>query len=173
MKNQKEVWKDVKNYEGIYEISNFGRVKSLERIDAAGKRRKEKYLKVYKNIDGYCVVGLSLDGRLKIVKVHRLVAFAFLKKSSKNIVNHKDSNRSNNNSTNLEWCTVKENVNHSFEFGKRVGLSGENHNLCKLNKSNVLSIRKSRLSAIELSEKYNVSLSNIYLVLRFKTWKNV
>lgn len=122
----KEQWKDIKGYKGIYQVSNLGRVKSLEKIiptkikNSKMITRKERRLKSSKSCKGYCYVVLSKDNIKKSMRVHKLVAEAFLKKedfkSSKyedreniNInlleVNHKDEDKTNNKLENLEWCT--------------------------------------------------------------------
>jgi hypothetical protein len=110
----KEIWKDIKGYEGIYQISSFGRVKSLNRIDEAGYNRKEKLLTPATNgRDKYLYVGLSFNKVRKTLKIHRLVAQAFIPNlENKPEVNHIDSNKQNNNFVNLEWTTSRENVTH-------------------------------------------------------------
>ena len=101
-----ETWKDIVGYEGLYQVSNLGRVKSLPRKNVT----KEKILIGGNNGDGYIKVSLSN----KLHYVHRLVAEAFIPKiEGKNFVNHKDEVRSNNNVDNLEWCTNQENINFS------------------------------------------------------------
>lgn len=99
----KEEWKDVKGYEGIYEISNLGNVKSFY----SGKIISQK-----KNNRGYMVVDLYKNRQRKSFLVHRIVAISFLNKDKLcNDVNHIDENKENNCVENLEWCTHKENVN--------------------------------------------------------------
>lgn len=93
-----EIWKDINGYEGLYEVSNLGRVKS--------KR------KILKPINGeYLKVGLSKNGVQKTLYIHRLVAETFLGKSNLQ-VNHKDENKHNNYVDNLEWISFKENMNY-------------------------------------------------------------
>lgn len=104
-----EKWKDIKGYEGLYQVSNLGRVKSL---------RKGLILKQSHTSTGYMKVELYKNKKRKGFKVHRLVAFAFIKlKEGKEIINHKDGNPLNNKSNNLEWCTQKENVQHAIKTG--------------------------------------------------------
>ena len=114
MKN--EEWRDVVGYEGLYQVSSEGRVKSLERKLShwrGGERiQKERILKpaVY---GGYLSVGLCAGGKRKMLRVHRLVCQAFHKNpENKPCVNHIDENKTNNAASNLEWCTTKENNNH-------------------------------------------------------------
>lgn len=108
-----EVWKDISGYEGLYQISNLGRVKSLERIDNNNHLVKEKILKP--NDDGagkgYLYVNLGRKGRAK--KIHRLVAEAFMPNpENKKEVNHIDGDTKNNKIENLEWVTHQENCLH-------------------------------------------------------------
>lgn len=111
---KEEIWKDIKGYEGLYQVSSFGRVKSLERfIDFKNKyggghmvHKPERLLKPKINKDGYLVVGLSKNGNIKYMLVSRLVAKTFLPNPRKlPEVNHKDEDKQNNRINNLEWCT--------------------------------------------------------------------
>ena len=113
---KKEIWKDIKNYEGLYQVSNLGRVKSLY------------YNKILQNAvqkDGYFQVSLSKNGIQKMYLVHRLVAEAFLPNPHNYpCVNHKDENPLNNNVENLEWCTYEYNnnfgtINERFALKKK------------------------------------------------------
>ena len=113
-----EEWKDIIGYEGIYQISNKGRVKSLNRIDSRGHKVNEKILRPGKR-NNYLHVRLCKDGKFKDYKIHRLVAQAFLPNPDNlPVVNHKDENKLNNNVENLEWCTQKYNVNYSGTAGR-------------------------------------------------------
>ena len=112
----KEIWKDIKDYEGLYQISNFGRVKSLRRLITNQYNSfyiEEKILKNWKNNKGYCLVTLCKNGTQKKIQVHRLVALHFLPNPG-NLpeVNHKDENPQNNIVTNLEWCDRLYNVRY-------------------------------------------------------------
>lgn len=107
-----EKWKDIKNFEGLYQISNFGHVKSL-------KYGKEKILKT-REFKGYLRVGMYLGDTQKHFRVHRLVAEAFIPNiNNLPIVNHKDRDRGNNHVDNLEWCTVEFNVLHKIDNLKK------------------------------------------------------
>lgn len=113
----KEVWKDVKGYEGYYQVSNFGRVKSVPRIityvDGRVWNYNGKMLSTRLNRDGYPCLGLVKDTEQKHVRVHRLVAEAFIDNPHEYLeVNHIDEDKANNHYTNLEWCTRKYNMNH-------------------------------------------------------------
>ena len=111
-----EIWKDIKGYEGYYEISNIGRVRSVSRIINHPKLVKQNIFERLLNLDsqnGYKSVRLSKEHKSKKCFVHRLVAQAFIKNpDSKGQVNHKDGDKSNNKVDNLEWNTAKENITH-------------------------------------------------------------
>ena len=117
-----EIWKDIKGYEGLYQISNFGRIKSLKFWSNRNKKYydKEKMKKAYKDRDGYLRVSLSNNGQRKLKQVHRLVAETFISNpDNKPQVNHIDGNKQNNNVLNLEWVTCQENIVHSYRSLKR------------------------------------------------------
>lgn len=101
-----EEWKEIEGYEGLYEVSNLGRVKSL-------KYGKERILKAGKDGCGYMLVNLCKEGKMKMFRIHRLVAAAFIP-NPQNLpeINHIDENKENNCSDNLEWCDRKYNINH-------------------------------------------------------------
>ena len=107
----KEIWKDILGYEGKYQVSNWGRVKSLNYNNTG----KEGIMKLTKDGNGYLQVQLHKDGKVKECRVNRLVAQAFLENPD-NLpeVNHKDKNRSNNKLENLEWCDRKYNLYDSY-----------------------------------------------------------
>lgn len=100
----KEIWKDIKDYEGIYQVSNLGRVKRVE---------TDRVLKGCKNRAGYLRVRLSKNKIVFNKRIHRLVAESFISNSeNKSQVNHIDEDKTNNKVSNLEWVTNRENANH-------------------------------------------------------------
>lgn len=118
----KEIWKDVRNYEGFYQISNKGNVKSVQRkvvySDGRVFNYPEKILKPSPDTKGYLGVGLNRNGTAKPKRVHRLVAEAFLNKPEGLMsVNHIDGVKTNNNLSNLEWVTYSENTKKGYELG--------------------------------------------------------
>ncbi len=113
-----EHWLPVQGWDSLYEVSDFGRIKSLQRQIVAGPRKytiRERILKLRYDKDGYQIVGLQNQGKIVTCRVNRLVAVAFIDNpQDKPQVNHKDGNRANNIVQNLEWATVSENKIHSF-----------------------------------------------------------
>lgn len=116
-----ETWKDIEDYCGCYQVSNLGRIKSLDRLIWNGVKYIQilgRIKKTKTDVKGYEVVVLSKNGREKVVKVHRLVATAFIPNDMKlPQVNHRDGNKRNNCVDNLEWCTNKENSDHAIRTG--------------------------------------------------------
>jgi hypothetical protein len=150
-----EVWKPIKNYEN-YQVSNFGNVKSLN-------FNKEKILKIRTLPTGYCRVNLCKNNNAIDFYIHRLVAEAFIKNMNDyQQVNHIDGNKLNNKMCNLEWCNQSENMLHSYKIG--LNKIGENNSKSKLSNNDVLEIKNSSLSYIELSKNFNVSKSLICLI---------
>lgn len=111
---QKEIWKDVIGYEGRYQVSNFGTVRSLDRISYSGRKLKGKIIYHGTHPEGYKTVNLCSNGICKTIRVHRLVAQAFIPNPN-NLpqVNHINEVKSDNRVENLEWITNRGNVNHS------------------------------------------------------------
>ena len=113
-----EIWKDIESFEGIYQISNFGRIKSFRRNKSfcfIVVTQKERILKGWKNTEGYVCIRLWKDNVDIFKRVHRLVAEAFIPNpENKPNVNHIDGNKSNNHKDNLEWSTQSENVFHAY-----------------------------------------------------------
>lgn len=112
-----ELWKDIEGFEGSYQVSSTGRVRSLDRevITKNGQKRnyKGKLMKQRPDKDGYLMVTLSLDGKYTTFQAHRLVAEAFIENSeNKSEVNHIDLVKDNNSVENLEWTTRQENADH-------------------------------------------------------------
>ena len=124
-----EIWKDVKGYEGQYQVSNIGRVKSVDRLDASGHHRKEKILQPTLDKDSYYKYGLYKNGQRKTFHTHTLVAQAFIPNpENKPCIDHINTDRTDNTvwlnedgsvdyeKTNLRWCTNKENHNNPLSL---------------------------------------------------------
>ena len=126
-----EIWKAVRYYEGLYEVSNYGRVRSLERIviDKNGKCKTVhgKFLTQHDNGRGYLFVNLYKNDKCKREYVHRLVALAFIENPNKlPQVNHKDEDKQNNYVENLEWCDSKYNNNYGNHISKMISTCTKN-----------------------------------------------
>lgn len=148
-----EVWKDVVGYEGIYEVSNKGRIKSKH-------YGKEVFLKTQKTYDGYITIKLSIGGKSKRYILHRLVAIAFLDNpENKPQVNHIDCNKTNNFSDNLEWVTAQENVMHAWK-------NGLNGNTVYFFEKKIVEDYKNGMISTELTKKYKTSWLAIRKLLK-------
>ena len=116
-----EIWRPVVGYEGLYEVSSYGRVRSLDRYDGRNHFIKGKLLKNRDNGNGYLICILSKNGIVKNKYIHRLVVEAFIPNPD-NIkeVNHKDEDKTNNNVENLEWCDRKYNCNYGTKIEREI-----------------------------------------------------
>lgn len=166
-----ETWKDIKGFEGLYQVSNLGRIKRVERVIVNTRKQRrvlrEQIMEPKTNgAEGYLRVGLRKDGKQTFHAVHRLVAFAFIKNpEGKPQVNHINENRSDNRVENLEWITCYENNNH----GKR------NENISRAKRGGACRVKVSQYlngelvatydSIVEASEKTGVNYSSIRKVL--------
>lgn len=118
---EEEIWVDIKGFEGLYQVSNFGKIKSLSRYVCKKDGKKmfvdEKILQPYcKSNSGYLSIPLSKDGKRCVKTIHRIVAESFIPNINEyRDVNHKDGNKNNNNVDNLEWCTHSYNIKHAYE----------------------------------------------------------
>ena len=114
-----EIWRPIEGYEGLYEVSSYGKVRSLDRYDSRNHFRKGKVLSLVKNKEGYLQVNLCCNGKNKMFLVHRLSAQAFIPNPD-NLpqVNHKDEDKTNNSVDNLEWCDCSYNNNYGTRKDK-------------------------------------------------------
>lgn len=135
----KEIWKDIKGYEGLYQVSNKGNVKSLDKL-INQRIIKGKLLKPTDNGNGYLIIGLIKNGTRKNYYIHRLVAEEFLSNvNNKKYVNHINFDKYDNSVENLEWCSQKENVNWSIKnmcHRKNITHSNTNEKYISYRKSN-------------------------------------
>lgn len=178
-----EEWRPASGYEGIYEVSNLGNVRSVSRTitDYRGFKRSKKGKIIHQgiSISGYNIACLC-NGKLtkeKQALVHRLVAQAFIPNpENKPQVNHIDGNKLNNHVENLEWATGSENQKHAVEHGLRVGLQGDKHPDAALTSEQVSEIRKkitnNEATLNELVNQYNLSYSTIYKAATGLKYKN-
>lgn len=172
-----EEWKDVEGFEGMYQVSDMGRVKSLPRF----KRKTERILKPSPSTTGYLLVGLRKPGvKVKSMLVHRLVLIAFnpIGCADTMTVNHRNFNTEDNRLSNLEWCTQEENNRHYLEYGERHETQnvGEKHHLSVLTEELVLEIRSkhsSGQSGNSLSREYSVGEGTVRQIVNRVTWKHI
>lgn len=177
-----ETWLPVVGFEGLYEVSDLGRVKSLDRvvINSLGHVTTRKgsvfSCKPDKN-SGYVRVHLSKNGVKKTDLVHRLVATAFWPNpENKPQVNHKNLIRSDNRKVNLEWSTPSENSSHAYINGRNPSI-GETHHLSRLSSSDVLEIINlvdtSELTYKQIGLKYGIAEPTVKSISRGLTWNSV
>lgn len=151
-----EIWRKVVGYEGYYEVSNLGRVRTTPHLRKAiqGEYMQKSIIrKPYLSKNGYFVLNLSKDGVIKTKYIHKLVAEAFIPNPKKlPVVNHIDGNKENNNVFNLEWVTQRDNVLHCF---KTLGQP--------LPKENTyVEFEGEKISVSDLARKFNLSRHTIY-----------
>jgi hypothetical protein len=166
----KEIWKDIKNYEELYQISNFGRIKRLKN----NRTMKEKILKPYIN-NGYYKLLLYKKGISKRYSVSRLVSMNFIPNpKNKPQVNHIDGNKLNNKVDNLEWCTISENQKHAFKLGLNSN-KGEMNPSSRLKKDDIYFIRnnKDRYKRADFAKIFNVGERHIYKILSGEKWGHI
>jgi len=162
MENKEEIWKSVVGYEGLYEVSSFGRIRS--------NYRQKRILRPQKGTK-YYHVRLSKDKIISIHNLHRLIALTFKENpENKKTVNHIDGNPYNNAEWNLEWATYYENTMHKINvlnYGSRA-----NHPRALLTEKDVAEIRNTTLSNNDLALKFCVSKDCIYKIRRSINWKS-
>lgn len=151
----KEIWKDIKNYEGIYQVSNLGRIKSLGRKDAIGRIKKEKIMK--ENCNNYVQIKLCYEQKQSNKYVHRLVAEEFLNNELNcKEVNHINGIKTDNRVENLEWVTPRENQLHSYKLNLRKPTTKKVRQYNLKNK-----LIKEWNSLTEAARYYDISYTNI------------
>jgi len=170
-----EIWKDVIGYEGLYQVSNLGRVM---RVAGGMGATPGRILKPWLQNGGYLQVTLSANDRRKVLSVHRLVAEALLERPSPahNEVNHKNGVKSDPRVENLEWVTRKQNLAHR-ETILGISSKGEANGLAKLADEDVIEIRElyatGKYTQVELGEMFQVSFATISDIVRRETWQHI
>lgn len=171
-----EIWKQALSWEGLYEVSNKGRVRSVSRVvKSKGNGLKTIPVTIRKpqiNRYGYHVVGLNGKEKYVLKSIHRMVIEAFIGPIGVNLhVNHLDGNKTNNNLCNLEVCTQSENHLHRC---RTLGIGrGENHGNSKLNEKQVLEIKelfKTNLTMVDIAKIYHVDRTTIGYIRSGKLW---
>lgn len=170
---------NVKGYEAFYEVSDKGRVRSLDRIVSKDRHIKGRVLKSTLNNDGYPMIVMSVDNAQKTIAVHRLVATSWLRSGMKKgyQVNHIDGDKTNNHLENLEWVTASRNVIHSLELGLRVMAKGEERPSSKYNERivrNILSLYyKDIMLPKEIGTLLGIHEKYVVLLYKGKRWRHV
>lgn len=166
-----EIWKDVKGYEGLYQVSNLGRVKRITISELVMKQTLHKKT-------GYLQVGFRKDKKRKTMSVHRVVAQAFCEQEEgKNVVNHLNGVKTDNRASNLDWTTKKENEEHAVRLGLRNDLIGENNISCILTREEVIEIyelaHSGTISQFKIADKFKIHQANVSSIKLGKTWSHL
>lgn len=168
----REKFIDIAGYEGYYQVSNLGRIKSLKRTTRNGKCEADKILVNTVANKGYLAVGLKKNGKSKNYLVHRIVASSFISNpQNKPQVNHKNGDKSDNRVDNLEWATQSENIRHGLDMGlynckSRAGAHS------KLNLDDVMAIMalKGKMKLKETGNKFGISDRHVWAIQNGKRW---
>ncbi len=173
-----EIWKSFSGYEGLYELSNKGSIRSLSKKTGRGNGYLTKSLIIKQNISnsGYLRVVLWKNNFCKNFSVHRLVAETFIPNpENKPQVNHKNGIKTDNRVENLEWSTITENMRHASKNGLLIGVKGEKNHNSKLTKEQVVEIKKigNSKSQSEIADLYGVNRRQIGRILNNKRWKHI
>ena len=175
-----ETWRDVVGYEGVYEVSDHGRVRSVDRVVNGPKgqmRIKGKVLRPSLSCR-YGRVGLQKNALRKQFFVHRLVAAAFIGPlPNEKQVNHIDGDKLNNQSANLEYVTQSENMQHAYRTGLQKAICGANHHHAKLSEADVLAIRATYadggITQQKLADNFGVGHVNIHNIVHRQRWAHL
>lgn len=174
-----EVWKVIPGYSGAYEASSLGRIRSTPRWRNGGTIPaflKGQILQPSLDKDGYLFVSIQFEKEGVGRRVSRLVAESF--HSNPNnwpVVNHKDGNKANNHASNLEWCTVSYNTQHSFDNGLQIGIKGAENAGAKLDEFQIRVIKSigAELSDSVLGDYFKISCEVVRGIQNNTRWKHV
>lgn len=175
-----EEWKDIPKFEGCYQVSNFGNVRSFLTGHKGFKRKEPVIRSLSLTHDGYQKVRLLANGLDITMRIHRLVAEMFVPNPcGKETVNHIDGNKLNNQSDNLEWADRHEQLDHAYKMGLKRADRGCDNVHSKLTPEQVTAIRAEyrkgsrQFSSVRLGEKYGVSHRVILLIVNGKSYRNI
>lgn len=181
---EKEIWKDIRGYEGLYQINSIGNVRSLDRFvkSSRGGFRKQNSRILTNSIHkhGHHIVNLWKENKSVQYKVYRLLAIAFISNpDNKPCVNHIDGNRMNLSLENLEWVTYSENMRHAYDNGLTNGTfkAGFESRFCKLSKEDILFIKSKRknreMKLKDLAALFNIGIGHVSQIGTGKQWREV
>jgi len=169
-----ETWKDIQGYEGLYKVSSIGRIMSNH---TNKKGEGWQILSGYTDTKGYQRIGLYKNGLTINQKIHRLVARAFIPNpDNKAEVNHKDSNKQNNNAENLEWVTLVENMKHAYDNKLIPAMIGSKNGRSKITEADVIIIRSMAYTGIDykdIKKHFPVNEKTIHKIIHRKLWDHV
>ena len=181
-----EIWKDIPNFEGHYQASTMGRLRSLNRsvnkkvgdeIFISSRTGRVFRLR-YKKNRRYLSIRLSKDGNTKGYPIHRIIAITFIPNpENKPQVNHINGIKSDNRVENLSWMTSSENINHAISSGLNKSVVGENHGSCIFKNEEVLKIRElyatGKYSYNDIGRMFNSNKCRIFEIVKRKTWRHI
>lgn len=175
-----QIWKDIPNYEGRYQISNDGKVRSLERkvyLESRGIYRTVKgiILKGSPDTLGYPTVALWKDNKLDLRRIHRLVAEMYIPNpDNKPQVNHIDGDKTNNSYTNLEWVTMSENIKHAYKTNL-ADKRGEKHHNSTITNEQARQIKYGHkdMKTKDIAKLYSISPATVCRIRSGERWKSI
>lgn len=176
---ENEIWKDVLGYEGLYQVSNIGRIKSMARYIVCGhggRNKRETILKNQTHPQGYPQIELNVGGKFRLIKIHRLVAESFLPNpNGLLVVNHINGIKEDNRVENIEWCTHQHNIIHAVKTGLRKVGRGEKSGNVKLKESDIPQIRAlvKTNSQRNVAKMFGVTQGTVQSILKGKTWNHI
>lgn len=171
-----EIWKPIEGFDGMYEISSKGRLRSWKGVNQCAPKREKPIIRKQAKARGYNWVLLSnLNGKNKMGRIHRLVASTFLPNpEGKPEVNHKNGIKDDNRVENLEWVTREENMSHAWDIGLFPDQKGEGNRASKLTKQDVLTIKAilptGWFTQTEIARAYEVDQGLISKINSGKSW---
>lgn len=170
-----EIWKLITGLENHY-ISNYGRVKADTCKTKFGNQIKqwpERFINPWVSRTGYNYIDISINGKVQRFLLHRLVALHFIDNiDNKPHINHIDGDKNNNNVSNLEWCTEKENLQHARDLGLNNSI-GSNNKMAKFTDEQVIEIRTATGLLKDIAAIYNAPMSVISRIRSLKAYTNV
>lgn len=171
-------WRPVVGYEGLYDVSSCGEVRGTAKLVVGNHlspyRTIPERAKRVSLLKGYPAVTLFRNGNRKLIKVHRLVAEAFIPNDMNlPMINHIDSNKTNNSVNNLEWCDASHNARHKAAAGRCNSPVGERSGTCKLTEEQVIEIRNSKHTNSSLARQYGISTSQIQRIKTKTRWSHL